>query len=58
MLRERELKNGCALRLSVLEDFAGNPSIRKKKCPVTLCIPARRGGPYCCLQLNATLAST
>jgi hypothetical protein len=46
VLGERKLQNRCASRLSIFEDVAGNPSIRKKSCPVTPCVPARRDGRY------------
>jgi hypothetical protein len=45
-LGEQELQNGYALRLSIFEDATGNPSIRKKRCPATPCVPARRDGHY------------
>jgi hypothetical protein len=46
MLGEREPQNECTSRLSIFEGVAGNPSIRKKRCPATPCVPARRDGPY------------
>jgi hypothetical protein len=42
VLGERESQNGYTSRLAILEDVAGNPSVRKKKCPATPCVPARR----------------
>jgi hypothetical protein len=46
MLGERELQNKCAPYLSIFEDVEGNPSIRKKRCPVTPCVRTHRDGPY------------
>jgi hypothetical protein len=31
-----------AHRESIVRDVAGNPSSRKKRCPVTLCVPTHR----------------
>jgi hypothetical protein len=42
MLGEGEMQNRCAAWLSIFEDVAGNPGIRKKRRPVTPCVPARR----------------
>jgi hypothetical protein len=41
VLEERELHNGCALDLSIYRRGENLPSARKKKCPVTPCVPAR-----------------
>jgi WD40 repeat protein len=46
VLGERELQSGCASRFSIFKDVAGNPSIRKERCPGTPCVPARRDGHY------------
>jgi hypothetical protein len=46
VLGEREVQNRCVLRLSIFGDVAGNPSVRRKRCPVTPCVPARRDGRY------------
>jgi hypothetical protein len=46
VLRERELQNRCALHLSVLENTRDNPRARKRKRPVTPCVPARLDRRY------------
>ena len=39
-----ELQNGCGLLLFIFKDVAGNPIVRKRKCPITPCVPALREG--------------
>jgi hypothetical protein len=46
MLAERDVQNECASCLSYFDDVTGNPSIRKKRCPATPCVPARRDRHY------------
>jgi hypothetical protein len=46
VLRERELLNRCALYLSVFKSAGGNPRVRKRKRPVTPCVPARMDRHY------------
>jgi hypothetical protein len=46
VLGERDVQNRCISLLSIFGDVAGNPSVRKKRCPVTPCVPARRDGRY------------
>jgi hypothetical protein len=41
VLGERELQNRCVLHLFVPENTKENPRVRKRKCPVTPCVPAR-----------------
>ncbi|KAF1833773.1 hypothetical protein BDW02DRAFT_569637 [Decorospora gaudefroyi] len=41
VLKERELHNRCTLNLLIYRRGKGIPSARKKKCPVTPCVPAR-----------------
>jgi hypothetical protein len=41
VLGEGELKNRCALHLFVFENTRGNPRVRKRKRPVTPCVPGR-----------------
>jgi hypothetical protein len=55
MLRGRELQNRCAPCLSIFEDVAGSLSIRKKRCPVTPCVPACRRTLYCLFNTLALL---
>jgi hypothetical protein len=43
-LEEQELQNGCTLDLSIYRHGGYIPSTRKKMCPVTPCVPARRDG--------------
>jgi hypothetical protein len=41
VLEERELQNGCTLRLFVYKRVEHVPGLQKKKCPFTPCVPAR-----------------
>jgi hypothetical protein len=47
VLEERELQNGYALLMSVFKRAGDNPSVRKTRCPVTPCVPARLDRRYC-----------
>jgi hypothetical protein len=40
VLEERELQNGCALRMLVYKRAEHVPSFQKKECPVTPGVPA------------------
>jgi hypothetical protein len=41
VLGEGELQNRCALHLFLFENTRNNPRVRKRKRPVTPCVPAR-----------------
>ncbi|KAF1828729.1 hypothetical protein BDW02DRAFT_574620 [Decorospora gaudefroyi] len=41
VLKESELHNRCTLNLLIYRRRENIPSARKKKCPVTPCVPAR-----------------
>jgi hypothetical protein len=45
VLGKQDVQNRCKSRLSIFEDVAGNPIVRKKKCPITPYVLALREGP-------------
>jgi hypothetical protein len=46
VLGEQELQNRYASRLSIYRCAAGNPRVRKRKCPATPYVLARLDGRY------------
>jgi hypothetical protein len=46
VLGEQDVQNRYVSRLSTFENVAVNPSVRKRRCLVTPCVPARRDGRY------------